>query len=763
MPGTKRNYTNAAVLLKVAKQLITDDYYISLLRPGSKINTFDTRTTDSMKEVEAWVEQGGNLGFRPGGRMVVVDIDVGLGGKPSESGERVRAALCGKTFTVKTPSGGWHLYCKKPAERRTSVQHPWFEDVDFLTGNCNVVLPGSYITPDNVEKANGKPGIYTVLQDKPFLDLPSEILTALNKHYRNEQRRTNEEDVDLDRLILAIQELHNEDQDRNYWLKIGMALHAVGEAEGRSDEALTAWVEWSKSRPDGPTVDRDRDMRNLDKAWHSFHRSGDGGHVSGASILWMAREQKEAGQSFEDLSDEDRESVERGNGCDPTHESGAGGVGMADDGRASGMPPADDQSSLFHVEQLPDGWVKELAQFILDAGDLRQPVMAITGALHTVALLSQGRYCISPKRTRLNFCSMVALPSASGKEGAKQAVRLVVPGELQPHIMGGFSHGSGLHNCVAENRNVLWTADEIGYFLQQAAHGKDAISSSLLSVTLQISTAAGGTYSGKAYAKDANSLKPISNPFLSLWGTTTPKGLRDAISAGSQSLLSGGMINRMLPFLTDYVPEMDWFHTKPEMAPMRLGDWAKELAQDAGGSPENPSELELEDGALDVHIAFAKRLHAMPVESREVWGRAVEHSLKICGLLALGSTDRVATVEMAEFSVGLVDECYTRFDIEMAELAGVDTELLRMMDKADRVLKKLRGKNLPKKWNSAEARQMRKEYGAVSVGYLVNAMRMNAKDSREILDHMVEIRRLIAFHGEKVGVGRPTRYLSIAG
>lgn len=131
--------------------------------------SFDTG--DAITQAIEWVEQGGNLGVITGALsgIVCIDIDVhngvdGLQNLKDYMNCQAHDPLP-ETRTIKSPTGGLHLYYKLPEEfmtRRFLPTHEEIEAVDFRNHSQFMVLEGS-------ERPEG---IYEVMKDIDFKDIP---------------------------------------------------------------------------------------------------------------------------------------------------------------------------------------------------------------------------------------------------------------------------------------------------------------------------------------------------------------------------------------------------------------------------------------------------------------------------------------------------------------------------------------------------------------------------------------------------------------
>lgn len=145
-------------------------------------------TTDPERIRRCWAAADWNIGLATGpAGLVVVDLDRPKGGQERYNGdgslytgavgydatatEAGGASGMGETFTVSTPSGGWHLYFTAPAGtelRNTAGKLAYL--VDTRAHGGYVVAPGSITDA----------GAYTAVHTGPAVPLPAWLTKRLN-------------------------------------------------------------------------------------------------------------------------------------------------------------------------------------------------------------------------------------------------------------------------------------------------------------------------------------------------------------------------------------------------------------------------------------------------------------------------------------------------------------------------------------------------------------------------------------------------------
>jgi hypothetical protein len=191
------------ILLTAALEAAGRGWYVHPLRPAAKGSALhgertcprtgecadghhkweQRATTDPDRIRAAWAAGEFNVGIATGpSGLVVVDLDVpkeknGKGSSDAPDGATSFAALCERagqpiplTYTVRTPSGGLHLYYDVPPDVRLfNTARTVAPNVDTRAWGGNIVAAGS-ITPQ---------GAYEIINGAPVATLPTWLLNLL--------------------------------------------------------------------------------------------------------------------------------------------------------------------------------------------------------------------------------------------------------------------------------------------------------------------------------------------------------------------------------------------------------------------------------------------------------------------------------------------------------------------------------------------------------------------------------------------------------
>ena len=254
-----------------------DSFAEQYLNAGKQLTPFNKKIplikNWNTKQVtkEQLIKHKGNFGWVLGKYDLVIDID------PRNGGEESIKKLCKDLDvelqpTVSTPSGGYHIYLKLPANgeskyklKKNLAQYP---GVDFLSERMGCIITGGQTEHGKYKwhADNFLDGFNaTVIPDKLFQFLKN-VQTYTKNNYDEDlgdftgllpDSFAQKKDV-LDALNKLDPSMPHDD-----WTKIGMALHSWDDHEG-----LDIWEDWSKGG-----TNYEADVTN--KKWNTFSRNHD--------------------------------------------------------------------------------------------------------------------------------------------------------------------------------------------------------------------------------------------------------------------------------------------------------------------------------------------------------------------------------------------------------------------------------------------------------------------------------------------------------
>jgi hypothetical protein len=162
-------------MIDLALEFARNGWPVFPLAPRSKVPLAESRafldaTTDPTRLEELWREPDCNIGIATGRRsgLFVVDIDTKEG---RAGGESARQLALPQTLTVRTATGGYHLYFDLPLGTRCGSGQAMLPGVDWRCDGGYVVAPGS-ITVD---------GTYLIARNVPIVPAPAHLLERARK------------------------------------------------------------------------------------------------------------------------------------------------------------------------------------------------------------------------------------------------------------------------------------------------------------------------------------------------------------------------------------------------------------------------------------------------------------------------------------------------------------------------------------------------------------------------------------------------------
>lgn len=145
--------------------------------------------TTTIEVIERWWAQypQANVGIATGRGLLVIDVDPRKAAKWLES---LQALEIPPTFTVKTWSGGWHLYLSMPPTCMVTIGTDLLPGIDWRGNGGYVVAAGSMVQ----EK------LYTIARNVPIAQAPKSLLERLSSR---SQKPRPERDTDGNYVIRA--------------------------------------------------------------------------------------------------------------------------------------------------------------------------------------------------------------------------------------------------------------------------------------------------------------------------------------------------------------------------------------------------------------------------------------------------------------------------------------------------------------------------------------------------------------------------------
>ncbi|GIW90238.1 MAG: hypothetical protein KatS3mg109_0670 [Pirellulaceae bacterium] len=187
------------------------------------------------------------------------------------------------------------------------------------------------------------------------------------------------------------------------------------------------------------------------------------------------------------------------------------------------------------------GFVDEVMQYTLRTAPYPERVLAFAGALVLQAFLA-GRKVRDSMDNRTNLYVISLANSGVGKDHARKVnARILVEAGLADGLGTSFASGEGIEDRLYLQPVTLFQVDEIDGLLLKVSLAKDARHEQIVSILLQMYSAASTIYVMRAKAGRERTV--IDQPCLCLFGTAVPKHFYESLSA---RLLSNGFLARFL-------------------------------------------------------------------------------------------------------------------------------------------------------------------------------------------------------------------------
>lgn len=211
----------------------------------------------------------------------------------------------------------------------------------------------------------------------------------------------------------------------------------------------------------------------------------------------------------------------------------------------------DDFDGLLEVP----GFIGDLADHINKTSHRKQPLLAVGASICAMSNLVAHKVRTTTG-LRPNIYMVGVARTSAGKDRARQVVKELFTslGEVGRVSITGATADTGLVQGVKKEPCSLALMDEFGDVLQGISEGQRSGGplASLATAILQLFSDAQSTYCGKLYSEKEQIV--IKQPCLSIYGTTTPRGVRDNVS---ERHMEDGLLNRILFLWTSGFPRAE--------------------------------------------------------------------------------------------------------------------------------------------------------------------------------------------------------------
>lgn len=403
----------------------------------------------------------------------------------------------------------------------------WAAEIELFGTGKQVVLPPS-IHPDTGEEYRWQDGYFF---EEDLLEIDSELLTELTGEgapveYEDEgPLGLSEDEIEehLDRLNLK-----DFCEDREGWIKVGMALHHEFDGE---DVGLRIWSRFSKQS-------KKFDARVLKQQWRSF--KGAEQPVTFASIIKAANDHQHkvewegmADEFVDDEDDEDDIPREREKPAAP--------------------PPAARQKSDIpeHLLTIP-GALGMAVEHYNETSKVYQPQFAVQTALALGSVVLARHWMTETD----NFTSLYLInlgATGRGKEFARTYLERVLEEATLGSLIGPLKYASeaGVMGQLQYSPRHVTVYDEFGRLLSSTGASSNANLRDAQTILMSLFGQLGGIARGAAYSVNGKTAQQVEamrktkivRPAITMLGLSTPETFFDALS---QDDVANGFINRLL-------------------------------------------------------------------------------------------------------------------------------------------------------------------------------------------------------------------------
>ncbi len=614
--------------------------------------------SDNINVIYKWLSKYPfmNIGIATGqdSNLTVLDVDGrkgGIGTVEHLYGDDGEDLLDTSELVVRTGDGFHLFYSYDPIAKNGSNR---------MVG-VDIRSTGGYIVAPPSRHASGKQ--YEFI-DEEYLDettqgaLPQSILKLLSQSSNSTKVASSAtasqpspakpaiplSDTEKEDIAGAIK--HIPADERDTWIRVGMALHSTGAGH----EAFEIWDTWSQTTKSGNYRYKDALIN-----WRSF-KDGD---VTIASLFGLAQEHgymyaPQAGTRIQlQQSSEEPSSEYTAEELDLQDLTGVGHKRKA-------IP-----AKLLQL----NGTMQDIMNHILQASVRPQPVLALASTLSCFGTIIGRRYSTGygGEETRSNVFVVGLAPSGAGKDiTMKMTTKILEAGNLFDRVGASkIGSGSGLLHDLGTNHCQQYQLDEFGLALQSmTSSGSSQHTKEVISTLMELYSCAAGTYQGGAYATKQR--VRIEQPHCCVYGVSTPEEYYKAFNSGFGN---NGFFGRWLAFeVMEDVPKRRVPKGAGDIDPQlakRIETYAMYENMPVNGNmthyvhdvPMTPDAELLFDGFADYAEQQSKR-HELRGDSvgTRIWARAVENSRKLALLWACSerAKDPEITITAIEWATALI-------------------------------------------------------------------------------------------------------------
>jgi hypothetical protein len=525
----------------------------------------------------------------------VLDVDIDhdngkLGDDSLEQLEDIHECLPATVEAI-TGGGGRHLFFKYPSNQVIkSGTNVIGENLDIRgVGGYVIVEPSSHQSGGNyVWEGSSDPLAGAKVVDAPewlinLIITPKGPSTQTVSTSRGGLKALLE--AELDEIVDALR--HIESEDRDTWLKVGMAIHSIDDG----GNGYELWNRWSKTSEKWDEQDQIR-------VWTSFKNSDN--QLNKESIFFWAKE----GGWINPLEGGEEEVPDKVK-LSPT-------VG-----------------EFPEVLLDPPGIMNDITDWSDLTSPKPQPHLAIQSAMAAVSSVLGRRFKTNYGNWSGLFFINIA-PSGEGKEYAKKVIEEVLSecGDYDRLGGNGYTSSAAVFSMLKQKPAHVTIIDEIGRDLQASGAKTNNHKFEAMTAMMEVFGRSDGVQRQRAYAtgglkpaeEKAKTEEKVFNPVLTMLGITTPQSFFGGL--GSHSIHEG-FLNRFLVMVSPLERQKMKFGQRSTKLPPSIKAWGeriKERCNDRGEmaeATENASMLEASPLEIVITAKVLSLFEAMDSRSME--------------------------------------------------------------------------------------------------------------------------------------------------
>lgn len=282
-------------------------------------------------------------------------------------------------------------------------------------------------------------------------------------------------------------------------------------------------------------------------------------------------------------------------------------------------------------------------EWILATSLKKQPILALGAILAFAGSAVGQRVELERLPVRSNVYILAIANSGAGKDRPRKACKQMAKAAgLMDELIGveEVASDSGIVSSVMRSPRQLMLIDEVGSLISSANNrNAGAHLANVPATLLKLYSSSNEEFRSKSYANTENN-KSVDQPCVSFYGTTTPRGLSEALTMKD---ISNGLLSRMVLFDSgDHDPRMVTPST--EAVPIGVIEWLQAwnkvnpnqnpMHRDGDGSAMiQPRIVMMTDEAHKIIMDFEEEMHNTKIAAKKhgtdpIYVRAVENACK---------------------------------------------------------------------------------------------------------------------------------------